>query len=113
MRPLTEAFGSFDANAQALLRDFVDDTEQKVAALTRQIAERTGHAVLRDLSHMLKGAARSVGARRLGNVAGDLQDACDAGDDGRIALLAGMLGPSLDELRQTLPLILKSGDRNA
>ena len=105
--PLTEAFGGFDATARQLLQEFVVDAAGRIAAI-EAMAGTARAAELRGQVHILKGAARSVGARRLGNIASDLQDACDTGDDETIVLLAGILVPCLDELRLALPLILNS-----
>jgi two-component system, sensor histidine kinase and response regulator len=52
----------------------------------------------RDAAHSLKGAALSVGAARLGQLAGDLQDALDESDPETAAFLCGLLPPTQDEL---------------
>jgi CheY-like chemotaxis protein len=63
------------------------------AALAAGDLEAARHA-----AHTLKGAARSVGAVRLGQVAADLQDMVDAGDADTGALLASLLPPTYEEL---------------
>lgn len=104
--PLTEAFGSFDAAARQLLEEFAGEAADRIAAITAAAAKHpAGHDELRQPVHALKGAARSIGARRLGDAASDLQDACDAGDAETIARSAARLAPCLDELREALPFI--------
>ncbi len=102
---LVETFGAFDATAKELLRNFVADAAGKVAELQQAAASRDLHAG-REISHALKGAARSLGADRLGRIASDIQDACDAEDAEMMALMAGLLPDTLAELQQTLPKIL-------
>ena len=55
----------------------------------------------RDIAHMLKGAALSVGAKRLGRIAGDLQDYIDEGDDMLAGITTELLAPTLTEFRET------------
>jgi signal transduction histidine kinase/CheY-like chemotaxis protein/HPt (histidine-containing phosphotransfer) domain-containing protein len=110
---LRESFGSFNAMARQLLQDFVADAGQRVAVLEAGAQGATDPQALRALAHALKGGALSVGAARLGSIAGDLQDACDAGDTAMIELMAGLLAPTLDELRDLLPVILQHEDTDA
>jgi len=104
--PLTEAFGGFDDTARQLLQEFVDDAVGQVDGILA-LARDDDPAALRDRVHSLKGAARSMGARRLGDIASDLQDACDARDEAAIATAAALLLPGLTELRRALPAILQ------
>ncbi|WP_374631652.1 ATP-binding protein [Ferrovibrio sp.] len=106
---LTETFGAFDATAKELLRNFVDDAAGKVVALQQAAANRDLHEG-REISHMLKGSARSLGAERLGQIASDIQDACDANDAEMMALMTELLPSTLDELKQIMPKILAYGD---
>ncbi|MFN4163351.1 MAG: ATP-binding protein [Ferrovibrio sp.] len=109
---LHESFGGFNDLARQLLRDFVADAGQRVAAITEAV--RGGDPqVVRPLAHALKGGAYSVGAKRLGTIASDLQDACDEADTAMMTLMAEMLGPTLDELRDLLPIILENEDITA
>jgi len=55
-------------------------------------------AVARDAVHMLKGAAKSVGAVRLGQLSGDIQDCLDDGDADTAGFLATMLDMTAIEL---------------
>ncbi|WP_341915532.1 ATP-binding protein, partial [Ferrovibrio terrae] len=104
---LGESFGAFNAAAKQLLQDFLTDAQDRVDAIAT--AQSGGDiAALRHLAHALKGGALTVGATRLGNLAADLQDACDADDLETAALMAELLPPTLDELTATLPLILKA-----
>ncbi|PJI37565.1 hybrid sensor histidine kinase/response regulator [Ferrovibrio sp.] len=109
---LRESFGNFNAMARQLLQDFVIDATGRLAAI--DAAARTGDPqALRPLAHALKGGALSVGAARLGTIAGDLQDACDAGDVAMMQLMAELLPATLDELRSLLPVILQHEDAPA
>jgi len=64
----------------------------------------------RDAAHALKGAARSTGAARLGQVAADVQDCLDGGDAETAAMFSALLQPTLDELRlATAPLLEMRG----
>jgi HPt (histidine-containing phosphotransfer) domain-containing protein len=101
--PLREAFGSFDAGAAELLEEFVADAAGRIAAMARQAGDA---GALRPLAHALKGGARSVGAVRLGDIASDLQDGCDAADMAAIRAALDRLAPGLDELRAALPQIV-------
>ena len=106
---MLETFGAFDATAKDLLRNFVADAATKVAAL-QQAAQAQDLHEGREISHALKGSARSLGADRLGQIAADIQDACDADDAEMMALMTDLLPATLDELQQTLPKILAYGD---
>lgn len=109
---LRESFGSFNAVARQLLQDFVADATSRVADI--ETAAQTGHLqTIRAQAHALKGGALSVGAQRLGSIAGDLQDACDAEDAAMMQLMAELLAPTLDELRGLLPVILQHEDAPA
>ena len=104
---LGESFGSFNEAAKQLLQDFIADAQDRVGAIAT--AQAAGdRKTLRDLAHALKGGALTIGAGRLGHLAADLQDACDAEDAETAALMADLLPPTLDELRATLPAILKA-----
>ena len=59
----------------------------------------TGEA--RDVVHTLKGATLSVGAKRLGRIAGDLQDYLDDGDEMLAGITTELLAPTLAEFRET------------
>ena len=112
--PLTEAFGSFDATARQLLEEFAGEAADRIAAIAAAAAKHpAGHDDLRQPVHALKGAARSIGARRLGDAASVLQDACDAGDAETIARTVARLAPCLEELRLALPFIPDSRGKPA
>ena len=102
---LTETFGSFDAAAAEFLSRFVEDALEKLPAIAAAAAAND-LKILRHEAHALKGAGYSMGATRLGNLASDLQDACDAGDTDTAALMAELLEPTVKELQDALPKIL-------
>ena len=102
---LRDSFGGFETTAKDFLRDFVGDAAAQVAAI--ETAANAGNVKqTRGLAHALKGGALTVGATRLGTIAADLQDACDAGDVDTMQLMAELLGPTLTELQAALPAIL-------
>ncbi|MBK3732571.1 response regulator [Azospirillum brasilense] len=94
---LGQNFGRDDPDAMVFLGDFLGMAPGLIqAAVTALEAGAAGPA--RDAVHTLKGAALSIGAARLGRLAGDTQDLLDAGDVETAALLASMLDATLDEL---------------
>ncbi|MFL7899931.1 ATP-binding protein [Azospirillum argentinense] len=94
---LSQNFGRDDPDAMVFLGDFLGMAPGLIqAAVTALEAGAAGPA--RNAVHTLKGAALSIGAARLGRLAGDTQDLLDAGDAETAALLASMLDATLDEL---------------
>ena len=63
-------------------------------------------AAARDAAHALKGAARSTGAVRLGQVASDVQDCLDGGDLDTATMFAGLLAQTHDELSRATATLL-------
>jgi signal transduction histidine kinase/CheY-like chemotaxis protein/HPt (histidine-containing phosphotransfer) domain-containing protein len=102
---MTEAFGSIDADAKALIQDAAEGWRGKIEEIETAIA-RGDQPAARHAAHALKGAALSVGAGRLGRLASDIQDALDAGDMDMAGMLAEVLTDSLDEFFAILPRIL-------
>jgi len=105
--PLREMFGSLDAGAKSFLSNFVADAGKKVAEIEATIA-KGDLAATRFIAHALKGSGLSMGTIRLGQLASDLQDACDANDTDTATLMAELLPDTWRELNETLPLILQS-----
>jgi signal transduction histidine kinase/CheY-like chemotaxis protein/HPt (histidine-containing phosphotransfer) domain-containing protein len=103
---LSEAFGAFDTEAKAFVDDAVASWRGKVAAIVAGLQDGAMNAV-RDEAHALKGSAFSVGAVRLGTIAGDIQDALDAGDTDMAAIMGEVLPPTLEEFEAVLPRILR------
>ena len=100
---LSQAFGALDAGALDFLRSFLAAvpgflTEIETAS-TEGDLEKT-----REAAHALKGAARAVGARRLGDIASDIQDAADANDLDTAQLMASLLAPTYEELTAALEM---------
>ena len=104
---LTETFGAFDAGAAEFLSRFVEDAMEKLPIIAAAAGARDLKA-LRHEAHALKGAGYSMGTTRLGNLASDLQDACDAEDADTALLMAELLEPTIVELQAALPKILQS-----
>ena len=98
---LQQAFGSVDEEALAFLRSFLAAVPGFLAGI--DAAAAAGDiAEARETAHALKGAARAVGARRLGDIASDVQDAADGGDLETVELMAGLLAPTYEELTGAL-----------
>ena len=96
-----QAFGSVDAGAVAFVRTFMEAVPTFLADINSAVADGD-LGRLREVAHALKGAARSVGARRLGDIASDVQDASDAEDTETAQLMAGLLAPTIEELTAVL-----------
>jgi PAS domain S-box-containing protein len=96
---LADAFGSFDDEARQFLAGFLADVPDMVGQITTALG--AGNlAGARHAAHALKGAARSIGAIRLGRLASDVQDCIDASDAETAAVLADLLPPTEAELRE-------------
>ena len=102
---MTEAFGSIDADAKALIKDAAQGWRGRIEEIEAAITAGDQPAA-RHAAHALKGAALSVGAKRLGRLASDIQDALDEGDMDMAGMLAEVLMDSLDEFNAILPRIL-------
>ena len=76
VRHLSEIFGGLNDDAKTFICGFVDDLPRMIGDIRAGLAARDP-AQARDAAHALKGAARSAGATRLGQVAADLQDHLD------------------------------------
>jgi len=101
---LVEAFGAWDAEARGFLDGFLAEVPEMVAAITVALAAPDAVAA-RAAAHILKGAARSTGAMRLGQIASDVQDCLDGNDVATAGMLAELLTPTHTELLQaTAPL---------
>ena len=101
-----ETFGSVDADARAFLGSFAGEARRMVddtmAALDAGDAKKARHHV-----HALKGAARSTGAVRLGQLASDIQDCLDGDDLDSARLFAGGLAKTADELADAVTSLLE------
>ncbi|UEM21812.1 response regulator [Skermanella mucosa] len=102
---INDVFGGFDADARAMLAGFLDRAAELAADVERALGAGDP-AAARDSVHMLKGAAASVGAVRLGGLAGDIQDCLDGGDADTAGFLASMLDPTVAELRGTVDFLV-------
>ena len=96
-----QAFGSMNAEAVAFLRSFMAAVPGYLADIDAAAAD-CNLVRLREAAHALKGASRAVGARRLGDIASDVQDAADAGDCETAQLMASLLAPTFEELTTAL-----------
>ncbi|MEI6556798.1 MAG: ATP-binding protein [Rhodospirillaceae bacterium] len=98
---LRQAFGTAEGEALEFLRSFLAAVPGYLGGIESACAaadlDGAHHA-----AHALKGAARAVGARRLGEIASDVQDAAEAADLETAQLMASLLGPTFDELTTAL-----------
>jgi HPt (histidine-containing phosphotransfer) domain-containing protein len=103
---LAETFGGLGAEARAFALDFTADALGMVERVEQALAARDA-ARARAEAHAIKGAARSVGATRLGDVASEVQDCIDRGDLDEATRRAGGLRPARREVElaaQALPI---------
>ncbi len=101
---IEEMFGGWNADARDFFASFLDGAPAMLAKVAEALAASDAKAA-REAAHALKGAARSMGAVRLGQLAADLQDVLDAADLDTAGLLQTMLEPTLVELADaTRPL---------
>lgn len=96
--------GDLDAEALELIDGAAADWVGKVSQINAALAENDLDRA-RGVTHALKGATLSIGANRLGRIAGDIQDCLDMGDRDMADLLAAGLQPTLDEFQAILPAI--------
>ena len=94
---LRESFGDVGPEALAFLASFLDGAGAMIEAVTDAVNRGDG-AEGRHAAHALKGAAGSIGAVRLRQLAADVQDCLDAGDLETAALMASLLASTRDEL---------------
>ncbi len=95
---IRETFGAINDDAVAFLRSFVDDVPRMIEAIKTGLdAQNRDEA--RHAAHALKGAARSSGANRLGQLAADIQDRLDDNDLQTPEFLYEALLPTHEELR--------------
>ncbi|MBI3497983.1 MAG: response regulator [Proteobacteria bacterium] len=98
---LKETFGGFGEEARQFLAGFVADVPRMLEEITAALAKEQQEAA-RDAAHALKGAARSTGAQRLGQLAADIQDCLDAEDLETAGVLNRLLQQTHAELRQAV-----------
>jgi len=104
---LKESFGSFGPEARDFLAGFIADAHGMAAAVTKAM-EASDWKDARHHAHALKGAALSLGAVRLGELAGEVQDYLDQDDPETASLFAGGLVTTVDELAGAVsPLLAK------
>ncbi len=102
---LEATFGGFDEEAKMLVADATASWRERVEAVATALSAEDVDVARRE-AHTLKGSALSVGARRLGTIAGDIQDALDAGDRDLAQIMSEVLAPTLEEFEDVKPRIL-------
>ncbi|MSP87965.1 MAG: response regulator [Alphaproteobacteria bacterium] len=95
---LSETFGGLDGAAREFIAGFVADVPRMIRAIETALTA-SNSTKARDAAHALKGAARSTGAVRLGQIASDIQDCLDSDDMETAAMLASLLAQTHAELR--------------
>ncbi|MEO9904251.1 ATP-binding protein [Nisaea sp.] len=101
---MEEAFGKFDDEAKEFVLSARGAWGVRISEVGHAMQEGD-MAAARNAAHSLKGAALSVGALRLGRIAGELQDALDAQDDVMAGIMAEVLEPTLTEFDETVKRI--------
>ena len=84
---------------------FCDELPSMIEKVRSQITGGDPVAA-RDAAHALKGASRSMGANRVGNLASDIQDSLDAGKLGTAETLVSALPDALEEFRGAIDPIV-------
>ena len=102
---LTETFGALDEEAKELIRGASAAWPGRISEIEAGLAAGDVKRA-RDAAHSLKGAALSVGAKRLGRIAADLQDYLDDGDLDMAGIMAELLPSTLEEFEELLPKIM-------
>ncbi len=95
---LIDGFGSFDSDARAFLLGFMDDTDRRVETVLDALAAEDAVRASRE-THALKGAARTIGAGRLGDIAADIEIMVESGDVALARMLGGALRSAASDLR--------------
>lgn len=101
---LTEAFGSLDNDAKALLKDAAGTWPVRIVEVCNALDAEDWTAA-RGAAHSLKGSCNSVGALRLGRIAADIQDSLDADERDMALIYADLLEPTRAEFEELLPRI--------
>jgi signal transduction histidine kinase/CheY-like chemotaxis protein/HPt (histidine-containing phosphotransfer) domain-containing protein len=105
--PLKETFGSLKTDARAFLMKFVGDARGMAEAVNAAM-DASDWSTARDHAHALKGAALSLGAVRLGELAAEVQDYLDKGDPETALLFSGGLETTVSELAQAVAPLMKA-----
>jgi HPt (histidine-containing phosphotransfer) domain-containing protein len=105
-------FGGLTEEARLFLRGFLLDAPRMIAAINDALAAGDLPRA-HEAAHMLKGAARSAGALRLGQIAADTEEFCEAGNHEMASLLAGLLAETQQELQLVTVPLLEQGERDA
>ena len=101
---LKETFGALDAEALCFLAAFVADSRAMAKAVTEAMASGDWKQA-RHHAHDLKGAALSLGAVRLGELAREIQDYLHQDDPETAHLFTGGLETTVEALAQAVPLL--------
>ena len=103
---LTEAFGGLGEDALAVLDGFIEDIPRMIDEIAAPLAA-SDREMARDAAHALKGAARSMGAVGVGQVAADIQDRLDENDLDAARSLQPTLTPALAALRAAVQALAR------
>ena len=102
-----DTFGPVSRETGDVLRQFLADARAHAAAVVTSL-EGGDDARARHHAHALKGSAGSVGAVRLAQLAGDVQDCLDANDPDTAQLFIGGLETTVEELAQAVESLGKA-----
>ncbi|MEI8393184.1 MAG: ATP-binding protein [Rhodospirillaceae bacterium] len=94
---LSESFGALDGDAKSFFTSFLSSVPGMIEEIETGLAAGAAPSA-RAAAHTLKGASASVGASRLWQLAGDVQNCIDGDDLDTASLMAGLLAQTLEEL---------------
>ena len=97
---LEDSFGAYDSETAAFVNDFLNTLEQRVADIA-SVLEQGEVGEARDTAHAMRGAANSVGAKRMGQILGDIQDRLDDDDRDTAMLFTQLLPQTFEEFKET------------
>jgi CheY-like chemotaxis protein len=106
MARFQEAFGEIDGEARAFLAGFLDNATTAQDDLGAAF-DRGDATSARGRAHSLKGSALSIGAVRLGQLAGEIEGFIDDQDLETAAFMATLIAKSVEELQEAVAPLLQ------
>ncbi len=103
---LEDSFGSFDAGTAKFVVEFLGSLKERIEALDDALS-KDDHIEARKIAHAQKGASLSIGARRVGQIMGDIQDMLDAEDPETAKMFAEVLPDTYAELQTEVEPLCK------
>lgn len=95
---LEDSFGPFDTDAALFVVEFLGSLEERIHALEDALST-DDQAQARSIAHAQKGACLSIGARRMGQIMGEIQDMLDSENTMGARLIVKMLSENHRDLK--------------